>query len=115
MEEIIKPNDYVRTYQGDIGKVATVTSTGIIIEHERHIHFDRVTKHSPNIIDLIEAGDYVNGYKIIIDEGMLLPDCKHAFVVFEKDGTSFMKIWGEKDIKSIVTHEQFNSIKYEVI
>lgn len=72
-------------------------------------------KHSPNIIDLIEVGDYVNGYKIIIDEGMLLPDCKHAFTVFERDGTSFMKIWGEKDIKSIVTHEQFNSIKYEVI
>ena len=83
--------------------------------HDTHVeYFDFYDDALERALDLKEAGDYVNGYKIIIDEGMLLPDCKHAFTVFERDGTSFMKIWGEKDIKSIVTKEQFNSIKYVI-
>ena len=108
MEEI-KAGDYVRTCQGDIGKVSTITSTGIIIEDERHIHFDSITKHSPNIIDVIEVGDYVNGKRVEGIDDKEFYD--HREIFFENE------CWYIKDyhIESIVTHEQFNSIKYEVI
>lgn len=113
--EKIKVGDFIRTYQGDIGKAQTVTSTGIIIEDERHIHFDRITKHNKNIIDLIECGDYVNGYKVRCTKYEYFG---HFFIDLEEDvnaGSGYGYQLHEKDIKSIVTHEQFNSIKYEVI
>ena len=69
-------------------------------------------KHSPNIIDVIEVGDYVNGYKIFrID----VIDGEKVFKINECSFTEFLRTWKNKDIKSIVTHESFNSIKYEVI
>ena len=65
-------------------------------------------KSSPNIIDLIEEGDYVNGYKVLN-------------VLDFNDNTrmlSLEKIYGskivEEDIKSIVTKECFENMKYEV-
>lgn len=68
-----------------------------------------IVKHSFNLIDLIEVGDYVNG-KLVND-----------IEKFE-DGTIYIK-FSEHDyisdievekIKSIVTHEQFKSVMYEV-
>lgn len=70
---------------------------------------EEIIKHSPNIIDLIEVGDYVNGhlvYSILIDN-----DFKGVQV--ESDHLLYHTI-EEKDIDSIVTHEQFNSIKYVI-
>ena len=56
---------------------------------------------------MIEKDDYVNGYKVINVE-------KFTFTTMEHGG---MKVHHKQcvTIKSIVTHEQFNSIKYEVI
>ena len=68
---------------------------------------NNIIKHSSNIIDLIELGDYVNGYKVI--------DVKEfVFTTIEQNG---LKTHHKQcvTIKSIVTHESFNSIKYEVI
>jgi hypothetical protein len=123
----IKVGEYMRTKYSGIFKIKDIDfeKFEIIQDNNRVWEFDdleemedfifkSIVKHSPNIIDLIEAGDYVNGYKIIADDSAVLPDCKHAFVVFERNGTSFLKIWGETDIKSIVTKEQFESMKYEV-
>ena len=66
-----------------------------------------IVKHSFNIIDLIEVGDIVETFDVL-----------HNDIVY---------IWNEEmlkalkediengiGIKSIVTHQQFNSIKYEV-
>lgn len=73
---------------------------------------DMIIKHSPNIIDVIEVGDYVNDYKIFrID----VIDGEKVFKINECSFTEFLRTWKNKDIKSIVTHESFNSIKYEVI
>ena len=75
---------------------------------------DYIVKHSKNIIDLIEVGDYVNGREvkhIAMFEGF--PDYPKLIFVDEKH-----LIPGEtvenKDIKSIVTKEQFASIEYKV-
>lgn len=60
-----------------------------------------ILKASHNIIDLIEAGDYVNGFPVIHKENDIL---KCGLLVQFK----------ENEIKSIVTKEQFESIKYSL-
>ena len=74
-------------------------------------------KHSKNIIDLIEVGDYVNGEYV---DGTFIHyesgNKEGHFVVWsERSLISTPKtFYRNEDIKSIVTKEQFNSIKYEV-
>lgn len=56
----MKIGDYVRTKDGYISKIKELginiyTDVGCLSE-------DYAIKSSPNIIDLIEVGDYVNGY-----------------------------------------------------
>ncbi len=67
-----------------------------------------VIKSSPKPIDLIEDGDYVNGYKVL---NILDFNDTSKMLSLEKIYDS--KITNE-DIKSIVTKEQFSSIEYKV-
>jgi hypothetical protein len=80
---------------------------------------DIIEKSSPNIIDLIEVGDYVNGMKITnkyIDE-----ETSNVELEFNS-GSSYLypKSWNyearseEYKIKSIVTKEQFSQMEYKV-
>ena len=116
MEEI-KVGDYIRTKQWGIAKVATVDEKGkcthIKNKNNRITHyFEQLGKPSPNIIDLIEVGDYVNGEKMKefhIEEN---PVTKNKRLVIKHE---WLNVINDFEIKSIVTHEQFNSIKYEVI
>ena len=65
-----------------------------------------ILKASHNIIDLIEEDDYVNGdivTKIKEDEQ------NNKYIV-----TIFNDVYYDKDIKSIVTKEQFESISYKL-
>ena len=61
-----------------------------------------IVKSSPNIIDLIEVGYYVNGLKVVKIENNILTMQGLTHNI------------GEEDIKSIVTKEQFESIEYKV-
>ena len=76
-------------------------------------HFDDIVGVSENIIDLIKPGDYVNGYKVI----EIIKDFK---VIVDKselntnDGNYYLKSFTNHQIKSIVTKEQFESMKYIV-
>lgn len=74
-------------------------------------HFDEILKASYNIIDLIEVGDYVNGYPVY--EILEYEDNTRAIVIGD-DNKSI--IWEESSqyIKSIVTKEQFESMSYKV-
>ena len=69
---------------------------------------DSIVKSSPNIIDLIEVGDYVNNEKVI---QMYNPEGKYTLWIKLNDNTF---IDNQEDIKSIVTKEQFSSMKYKV-
>ena len=72
---------------------------------------DNLSKHSPNIIDLIEIGDYVNGCKVID----IVKGYKVIIDKLELDTTTgIYKNIGIKDIKTIVTHEQFKGMEYKV-
>ena len=109
--------DYVRTKNG-INKIIYIDdifgSDGkhsfytIKLDNDNLIFDDEVIKPSPNIIDLIEAEDYVNGYKVL---NVLDFNDNSKMLSLEKIYDS--KITNE-DIKSIVTKEQFESMKYKV-
>lgn len=70
-----------------------------------------IIKSSPNIIDLIEVGDYVNGKLVTTAEDVYTTDNiyigKEVFVNYEE-------LIIEEDIKSIVTHEQFSQMEYRI-
>lgn len=65
-------------------------------------------KHSPNIIDLIEVGDIVEIFDVLHNDIIFIWD-EEILKVLRKD------IENGIGIKSIVTKEQFESMKYEVI
>ena len=76
---------------------------------------EEIIKASNNIIDLIEVGDYVNGF-IVLDirtdnenEKYIECGCKDE-IAFEYIYDTFYN----KDIKSIVTKEQFESMSYKL-
>lgn len=89
-------------------------------------HFDDILKASYNPIDLIEEGDYVNGYKI----DYINSKCETPFLrsnqPYRVDNTLYSTLaekgkdynqplhFYNEDIKSIVTKEQFESIAYKV-
>ncbi len=89
----MKIGDYVRTING---KIWIIKSQQAISGHKKDI-----IKSSPNIIDLIEVGDYVNGMKV----DHVFPPLK-IFI----DGEEYL----EDEIETIVTREQFEAIKYEI-
>ena len=69
------------------------------------IDVEEISKASNNIIDLIEIGDYVNGYKVNrIEEN---------YVVINEIWTG-RELLKNEDIKSILTKEQFESMSYKV-
>ena len=117
MEEIdtIKANELLRTQDGKFYKIISATEKDFLcLEIRKNAtkiellsDLEPIVKHSLNIIDLIEDGDYVNGKKII---STYLDGARHYIKYEYYDGT---RIYNE-DIKSIVTKEMFNQVKYEV-
>lgn len=111
--EQIEVGEYVRDCDGFIVKVKEIQ------EYKEDDDFwyqektlkgtwkSMVVKHSKNIIDLIEVGDYVNGRKVkhIRD----YEDFKRLDFDDDMDDT----IYAEQ-IYSIVTKEQFTSMEYKV-
>lgn len=103
---------YVRTKDGFIDKVINdykgcCNSPNCNCKHVscEHNYYDEenIIKVSDNLIDLIEVGDYVNG-RLFHNE--LVWTTNYGWIGIEE--------LEEKDIKSIVTKEQFNFVRYEV-
>ena len=69
-----------------------------------------IVKSSPNIIDLIEIGDYVNGHKVID-----IAQAPKRAVYIENSQNKMAHIpYTNDDIKSIVTKEQFENCMYKI-
>lgn len=68
---------------------------------------------SYKLIDLIEEGDYVNGYKVLdILKGFKILVDKLELNTY--DGNYYLKQFTNNEIKSIVTKEQFENNCYNV-
>ena len=113
--EKIKVGEFVRTKYGEIGIVTKVEPRLMWRKRKNPslLEFNEITKHSPNIIDLIEKGDYINGLLIWkdfkIEENQIT---KQKYIDFD---TLNHDVTYEFEIKSIVTKEQFKSMEYGVI
>lgn len=98
----IKVGEYVRTKYGEIGIITQVYPQIKWIKkvNPSLLDYNIIKKHSSNIIDLIEANDYVNGSRVFsISDGIV---------------KTFNLDYVEDEIKLIVTHEQFKSIEYTI-
>lgn len=99
---------YIKDIFGRIGKIKSY-SNGTYFTEKFGASSGEIVKHSKNIIDLIEVGDYVNGHKVIeVDnhnKGMMRE-------VYCEDDEDF-GIWDEM-IESVLTKEQFESIEYRL-
>ena len=114
MEEKIEVGEYVRTDNGiDKFLYKDKYKNGVdkyIFEKTSMSNPEYyVLKHSKNIINLIEVGDYVNGYPVKIVMGK-----KCNFDLNEMAWVDLENIFLDGLIENIVTKEQFESIKYEV-
>ena len=116
----IKKDDYARLNTGQIVKVTGIRENQVDkkaiyfgIYDEDWCNSAAVENFSENIIDLIEVGDFINGYRILE-----IADMKNAeekvFTVHRSDFKSTCKIWNEQDIETILTHEQYNANCYKV-
>lgn len=123
----IKEGEYIRTTQGYIAKVEDIGENIIMCDSDIYSDYEiapvlvgeqmkLITKHSFNIIDLIQLGDYVNGDEIIIvysyDENG--NDKDGLGICLVDDDYAYYKFLEEIDIKNIVTKEQFNRVMYKV-
>lgn len=119
----IEVGDYVRTKEGFLGKVIDMDTENFEepayflnnkqLEREQlgfPITICRISKHSKNIIDLIEVGDYVNGCEVLdihIPRDIWDP-------VETRINSRYTNFLLADEIKSIVTKEQMASIEYRV-
>ena len=76
-----------------------------------------IIKSSPNIIDLIQEGDYVNGQRV----NYINNDREHFNISFGDEDFNLKSkfnsdiYWlSQEDIKSIVTKEQFSEMEYKL-
>lgn len=125
MKDKIQVEEYIRTYDGiigkileeyDIGKYGVCIDTTFLDDYAdvtNFVEYKDIKSHSFNIIDLIEEGDYVNGNEIALEAPNPDPLCDPIYGYFDRYG-ELVGIIENEDIKSIVTKEQFKAIEYEV-
>ena len=117
MENKIQVEEYIRTYNGIIGRILEdedIAENGVYIDTTffddyadvtNFVKYENIAKHSKIESEIVEIGDYVNGKLIIkIDKGenycYLYYDNKKAFVNYQ--------------MLSIVTKEQFKNVEYKI-
>ena len=113
--------DYVRFYNRswtEIGQIAGEVEDShlkVVKCRDGFYDLDNFIKSSPNIIDLIEVGDYVNGQlvkHIAYFEGVEEPIKKLIFA--DEYHLIPTEVCEQNEIKSIVTKEQFENMEYKV-
>ena len=119
----IEVNEYVRTKGGEIGKFKGYNNNKNSqwkykvklpkMKLWKYYEEENIVKHSKQLIDLIEEGDFVNGYRVInvINEGTC--PCGECVDIDSSKDSSECTLW-EEDIKTILTKEQFEANCYKV-
>lgn len=100
-----------------INKIANVFETTILTENDGSIYQgeytkENVVKASYDIIDLIEVGDYVNGYKVSL-KGYDYAHFVQCDYPVENGTTNHYKFY-KQAIKSVVTKELFEIAEYRI-
>lgn len=107
----IEVNEYVRTNSGLIFKVNEITYDEEYKDYLYKESFllvdwkENIVKHSKQLIDLIQVGDYVNGYKV---------DYITGHYVSAESSEKFDLCFEEQDIETILTKESYMANCYKV-
>lgn len=120
----IEVGEFVRTNKGIIDKVERY-SLGCNVWHCKNgmcinecnvtgVYLKDIVKHSKHIIDLIEEGDYVNGYKTIELKKSNIKDDDICILVYRNHQYEQWETIFENEIKTILTHEQFEKNCYRL-
>lgn len=123
----LEVGQFVRTKDGIIDKVIIdynghCASPNCECKHiscaKNYYDEDKIVKASYNIIDVLEVGDYVNGSEVLgFENEYIEEDDKYVpfGIITENCYLDNNKSWIiEKDIKSVVTKEQFEQMEYKV-
>ena len=131
MTDKLEPNMYVRTKWGIAKYIHNlVTKETVYRVIDKKIIYDNVEdwedclldneilKASYDIIDILEIGDYVNGSEVLDFENKYIEE-KDTFVpigvvtenCYLEDTDSWII---EKNIKSVITHEQIEQMEYRI-
>ena len=128
MEEI-KVGEYVRTIDGYIEKVTEIDNNYVYSDGILSYQFQgdveipnsyeeksKIVKHSPNIIDLVQEGDIIEWYSEIYIGYYGINEIINRFGSIGVYAEEFDAVIDLKNltIKSVVTKEMFNQVKYEV-
>lgn len=116
--------EYIRSKDGLIGKVEQIGNSLFWIENGTAFSLqDKSIKHSKNIIDLIEVGDIVNGYKILEIADSIYENSKRI-LIYKSEKEKYErwiyiqqyngKIHTQDDIYLILTREQFERDCYRL-
>ena len=111
----MKVGDYVRTHDGRIDKIVDIKNDYVNIENSDYGYSETYLTSSSDIIDLIEVGDYVNGYYVEDVRDVFDGEDIYTRICLASGCNYFQPDITEKeDIKSIVTKEQFESMEYKL-
>ena len=123
MEDKIEVGEYVRTNNKGIRKIDRIDNNKTV---NKYLYFTgiedfegkeygiikttEIVKHSKQLIDLIEVGDYVNGNKVLAKERTIGIGVDTRVYLLLGNA----KIIHNEDIKTIITKEQFEANCYKV-
>ena len=111
----LEVGQFVRTKDGYISQYKYYDTTNAYMEkllciplsNGTFANIEDIVKASYNIIDILEVGDYVNGCKAI-------DIVENDIYISNFYAESYIGMVKVKDIKSIVTKEQFEQMAYKV-
>ena len=120
---MIEVGEYVRTKNGIIDRIKTINRYGTVTKYDDkedkisiainyyinsglEVNKDDIVKHSKNIIDLIELGDYVNGKEVCIQDRKLAVELAEHMPPYE--------LLENIEIETILTNELYNANCYTV-
>lgn len=114
MKDKLEKNMYVRTKWG-IAKIREISEEIIYvdtcfqpIDETKCYKEDIIGEPSFNPIDLIEEGDYVNGFRVV------WVNLNNKTIGINSYYLDDVLIKNKQDIKSIVTKEMYSSVEYRV-
>lgn len=114
----IEVGDYVRTKEGEIHKVIKIIEDDgdwdyyCCGNNVGYFAMD-IANHSKHLIDLIEVGDFVNGYRVISVDYDVTNDTTECIELDLNSNYQYNFI-SIRQIQTILTKEQFDANCYEV-
>lgn len=125
----LEVGQFIRTNDGYINKIEKVNQFNVLVDgrdlfgEKLNIPNNEITKASYNIIDILEEGDYVNGYYVskiwekdeithYVNETPIKR--KEREIVIQAPSYGGIEILKNKNIKSVITHEQMEQMAYKV-